>query len=116
MTKDNDLTREVKRSIAAVTRAFNGLRNQLKSRRLQTKTKLTLYKTLILPVALYGHEPWTLKKIDRRAFEAFERKVLRTITGGQLDNGIWRRRINHELYQVYRGMDIVKRIKHGILR
>lgn len=116
LTCDNDVTREVKRRIAAANRAFYGLRNQLRSRSLQTKTKFALYKTLILPVALYGHETWTLKEADRRAFGVFERKVLRTILGGKLENGIWRRRMNHELYQVYNGKDIVKLITYGRLR
>lgn len=46
----------------------------------------------------------------------FERKVLRTILGGKQENGIWRRRMNHELYQVYKGLDIIKLIQHGRLR
>ena len=29
---------------------------------------------------------------------------------------MWRRRMNHELYQVYKDADIVKRIKHGRLQ
>ena len=52
VTCDDDVTREVKRRIAAASRAFYGLRSQLKSRSLQTKTKFALYKALILPVAL----------------------------------------------------------------
>jgi sorting nexin-29 len=116
VTCDNDVSREVKRRIAAANRAFYGLRNQLRSRNLQTSTKFALYKTLILPVALYGHEAWTLKEVDRKAFGVFERKVLRTILGGKLENGVWRRRMNHELYQVYRGVNIIKRIKHGRLQ
>ena len=116
VTCDNDVTREVKRRIAAASRAFYGLRSQLKSRSLQTRTKFALYKALILPVALYGHESWAMKEADRRALGVFELKVLRTILGGKLENGIWRRRMNHELYQVYNEVDIVKVIKHGRLR
>ena len=116
VTCDNDVSREVKRRIAAANRAFYGLRNQLRSRNLQTSTKFALYKTLILPVALYGHEAWTLKEADRRAFGVFERKVLRTILGGKQENGVWRRRMNHELYQVYEDANIVNRIKYGRLQ
>ena len=116
VTCDNDVSREVKRRIAAANRAFYGLRNQLRSRNLQTSTKFALYKTLILPVALYGHEAWTLKEADRRAFGVFERKVLRTILGGKQENGVWRRRMNHELYQVYKDANIVNRIKYGRLQ
>ena len=67
-------------------------------------------------MALYGHEAWTLKEADRRAFGVFERKVLRTILGGKQENGVWRRRMNHELYQVYKDANIVNRIKYGRLQ
>ena len=108
VTCDNDMSREVKRRVAVPNRAFYGLRNQLRSRSLQTRTKLALYRTLILPVALYGHEAWTLKEADRRVLGVLERKVLRSILGGKLEDGVWRRRMNHELYQVYKHADIVK--------
>ena len=56
VTCDNEVSREIKRQIAAANRAFYGLRNQLRSRSLQTRTKLALYKTLILPEAMkHGH-------------------------------------------------------------
>ena len=116
VTCDNDMSREVKQRVAAANRAFYGLRNQLRSRSLQTRTKLALYRTLILPVALYGHEAWTLKEADRRVLGVFERKVLRSILGGKLEDGVWRRRMNHELYQVYKHADIVKVIQRGRLQ
>ncbi|XP_055634001.1 uncharacterized protein LOC129774310 [Toxorhynchites rutilus septentrionalis] len=52
------------------------------------------------PGGLYGHEAWTLKEADRRVLGVFERKVLRSILGGKLEDGVWRRRMNHELYQI----------------
>ena len=76
VTCDNDVRREVKRRIAAANRAFYGLRSQLRSRSLHVRSKLALYKTLILPVALYAHEAWTSRKSDRRALGVFERKIL----------------------------------------
>ena len=116
VTCDNDMSREVKRRVAAASRAFYGLRNQLRSRSLPTRTKLALYRTLILPVALYGHETWTLKEADRRVLGVFERKILRSILGGKLEDGVWRRRMNHELYQVYKHADIGKVIQRGRLQ
>ena len=86
VTCDNEVSREIKRPVAAANRAFYGLRNQLRSRSLQIRTKLALYKTRILPVALYGHESWTLKEADRRALGVFERRILRSTLGGKLEN------------------------------
>ena len=44
-------------------------------------TKLILYKTLILPVLLYGAEAWTLLSTDAATLRVFERKILRKIYG-----------------------------------
>ena len=66
---------------------------------MRRRTKLTLYKTLIRPVVLYGIETTTLLAEDLNALGVFERKVLRTIYGGvQTDDGEWPRRMNHELH------------------
>ncbi|XP_038116615.1 uncharacterized protein LOC119768902 [Culex quinquefasciatus] len=116
VTCDNDVSCEVKRRISAANRAFYGLRSQLRSRSLRTPTKITLYRTLILPVALYGHESWTLKEADQRALGVFERRILRTIFGGKQVGDRWRRRMNFELYQDYKHADIVKVIKHDRLK
>lgn len=45
-------------------RCFYGLKNRLKTKLISVKTKLSLYKTLIRPVALYGSECWTLNKSE----------------------------------------------------
>ncbi|XP_038121252.1 uncharacterized protein LOC119770429 [Culex quinquefasciatus] len=68
------------------------------------------------PVALYGHESWTLKEADQRALGVFERRILRTIFGGKQVGDRWRRRMNFELYQDYKHADIVKVIKHDRLK
>ena len=113
VTCDNDASQEVERRVVATNRTFYGMRSELKSGNLQTRTKLALYKSLILPVALFGHEAWTLMETDYRVLGVFERRILRSILGGKMENGDWRRRMNHELYQVYRHADIGRLMKHG---
>ena len=109
VTADNDTSREIRRRIMAGNRAYFGLRRTLRSNRVRRQTKLTIYKTLIRPVVLYGHEIWTLLMEDQRALGVFERKVLRTIYGGvQMEDGSWRRRINHELHRLL-GSEAAKR-------
>ena len=66
MTCDNDVSRKVKRRVAAANKTFYGMRSQPKFRNLQTRTKLALYISLIIPVVLYGHEAGTLKEMDYR--------------------------------------------------
>jgi hypothetical protein len=52
---------------------------------------------LIRSVLLYGSETWMLTKREENQLLVFERKVLRTICGPKIENGVYRRRYNHEL-------------------
>ncbi|XP_058836721.1 uncharacterized protein LOC131693148 [Topomyia yanbarensis] len=117
VTADNDTSREIRRRIVAGNRAYFGLRKTLRSNRIRRRTKLTIYKTLIRPVVLYGHKTWTMLMEDQRALGVFERKVLRTIYGGvQMEDGTWRRRMNHELHQLLGEPPICHTAKIGRLR
>ena len=44
----------------------------LKSRDITLLTKVCLVKDMVLPVAMYGCESWTVKKAERRRIDAFE--------------------------------------------
>ena len=59
-----------------------------------------LYKTLILPVLLYGAEAWTLLSTDIVALRVFERKVLRKIF-----SPVW---VGHD--ELHNDMDVLQRI------
>ncbi|EDS45411.1 conserved hypothetical protein [Culex quinquefasciatus] len=78
--------------------------------------KCSIYKSLIRPVVLYGHETWTMLEEDIRALSVFERRVLRTIFGGVYENDGWRRGMNHELAQLYNEPSIRKVAKAGRLQ
>ncbi|XP_055610109.1 uncharacterized protein LOC129757033 [Uranotaenia lowii] len=116
VTADNDTSREIRRRIISGSRAYYGLHKQLRSRRLGPRTKCNLYTTLIRPVVLYGHETWILLEEDLRTLGVFERRVLRTIFGGVQENGMWRRRMNHELARLYGEPSIQKVVKAGRIR
>jgi endonuclease/exonuclease/phosphatase family metal-dependent hydrolase len=116
VTADNDTSREIRRRIVSGSRAYYGLHKQLRSNRLSLRTKYTMYKTLIRPVVLYGHETWTMLEEDLRALGVFERRVLRTIYGGVQEDGVWRRRMNHELVQLTGEPSIEKVVKAGRIR
>jgi hypothetical protein len=49
------------------------------------KMKITIYKTIILPVALYGHETWSLTLRQEHRWRVFENRVLRAIFGRKRD-------------------------------
>jgi hypothetical protein len=43
--------------------------------------KIRIYKTIILPVVLYGCETWSLTLREERRLRVFENRVLRRIFG-----------------------------------
>jgi hypothetical protein len=61
------------------------------------QTKFTIHKTLIRPVLLYGSETRVLTRREENQLLVLESKVLRTICGPKIGNGVYRRRYNHEL-------------------
>ncbi|GFW43096.1 uncharacterized protein TNCV_1474911 [Trichonephila clavipes] len=89
---------------------------QLRSKFISGKTKLRLYKTLILPVLLYASETRTLNLETIRALETFERKALRTIFGPIKDQGCWRTIYNLELYRLYKEPQVTQVIRSNRLR
>ena len=50
-----------------------------KCSRLSFKTKLRLYRTLVIPILLYGCESWTLNADTAKRIEAFEMKGYRRL-------------------------------------
>ncbi|KAJ4435878.1 hypothetical protein ANN_18498 [Periplaneta americana] len=77
-----------------------------------------IYKTVILPVLLYGCETWTLTLREEHRFRVFENKVLRKIFGAKRDEvtGEWRKLHNTELHALYSSPDIIRNIKSRRLR
>jgi hypothetical protein len=58
-----------------------------------------MYRTIILPVVLYGCETWSLTLREERGLRAFENRVLRRIFGPKRDEVTeeWRKLHNEEL-------------------
>ena len=72
--------------------------NLLSSRLLSKNLKIKIYRTIILPVVLYGCETWSLTLREERKLRLFENMVLR-IFGRRRDEvtAEWRRLHNEEL-------------------
>jgi hypothetical protein len=51
-----------------------------------------MYRTITLPVVLYGREIWSLTLREKRRLRVFENRVLRRILGPKRDEvtGEWR--------------------------
>ncbi|GFS48252.1 reverse transcriptase domain-containing protein [Trichonephila clavipes] len=95
---------------------INGHSFERKQIYISGKTKLRLYKTLILPVLLYACETWTLNLDTIRALETFERKAPRTIFGPVKDQGCWRTTYNFELCRLYKEPPVTQIIRSNRLR
>ena len=57
------------------------MQNLLSSGLLSKNTKIKIYRTIILPVVLYGFETWSLTLREERRPRVFEKRVLRRIFG-----------------------------------
>ena len=111
INNNNNVSMEIRRRLTLANKCCFGLSRQLSSKALSRRTKLRLYKSLILPVLLYGAETWTMTAADEKSLASFERKILRRIFGPLCVDGVYRRRMNFELYEIFDDMDVVKRIK-----
>jgi hypothetical protein len=82
------------------------------------KLKVKIYKTIILPVVLYGCETWSLTLREDHRLRVFENRVLRRIFGRKRVEvtGEWRKLHNGELHNLYSSADIVRQIKSRRMR
>jgi hypothetical protein len=70
--------------------------------------KIKIYKTVILPVVLYGCETWALTLGKEHRLKVFENRGLRKIFGPKREeDGSWRKLHNDELYSLYSSPNIV---------
>ena len=79
------------------------MQNLLSSSLLSKKLKIKIYRTIILPVVLYGCETWSLTLREKRRLRVFENRVLRKVFGPKRNEvtGEWRKLYNEELIHLY---------------
>ena len=64
---------------------YHSVQNLLSSSLLSNSLKIKIYRTVILPVVLYGCETWSLTLREEHRLRVLENRVLRRIFGPKRD-------------------------------
>jgi len=64
---------------------YHAVQNLLSASSLTEIVKIKIYRTIILPVVLYGCETWSLTLKEERRLSVYENRVLRRIFGTKSD-------------------------------
>ena len=83
LTNESSIQEEIKCRLKAGNLCYYPVQTLLSSKLLSKNLKIKIYKTIILPVVLYGCETWypTLKEECR--LRVFENRILRRIFGSK---------------------------------
>jgi hypothetical protein len=97
---------------------YHSFQNLLSFRLLSKNLKIRIYKTIILPVVLYGSGTLSLTLRDKHRLRMFENRVLRRIFGPKRNEvtGEWRKLDNEELRDLYSSPIIIRIIKSRRMR
>ena len=85
LTNQNSVQEEIKSRLKGGNACYYSVQNLLSSSLLSKKLKIKIYRTIILPVVLYGFETWSLALREERRLRMFENRVLRRVFGPKRD-------------------------------
>jgi len=73
LTYQNSIPEEIKSRLRSGNACYHSVQNLLSSRLLSKYLKITIYRTINLPVVLYGCETWSLTLREERKLRVFGR-------------------------------------------
>jgi hypothetical protein len=117
LTNQNSIHAEIKSRFQSGNACYHSVQNLLSSSLLSKNVRIKIYRTIILPVVLFGCESWSLTLSEECRLSVFENRVLR-IFGPKRDEvtGEWRGLRNKELYALHSSPNIIRVIKSKRLR
>jgi hypothetical protein len=77
---------EIKSKINSGNACYHSVQSLLSSRLLSRNVKVKIYKTIILPIVLYGCETSSFILREENRLRVFENRVLRRIFGPKRDD------------------------------
>jgi hypothetical protein len=118
LTDQNSIHEEIRSRLNSGNACYHAVQNLFSSRLLSKNVKIKIYKTIILPVVLYGCETLSLKLREEHRLRMFENRMLRRIFGPKRDEltGDWRKLHKEELHGLYSSPSIVRVIKARRMR
>jgi len=98
LTNQNSIQEEIKSRLKSGNSCYHSVQNLLSSSLLFKNLKIKIYRTIILPVVLYGCETWSLTLREEHRLRVFENRVLMRIFGPKRDEVTedWRKLHNEE--------------------
>jgi hypothetical protein len=84
----NSIHEEIKSRLKSGNACYHSVQNLLSSRLLSKNTKITVYRTITLPVVFYGCETWSLTLREEQRLRVFENRVPMSIFGPKRDKAM----------------------------
>ena len=93
LTNQNSIQAEIKSRLKSGNACYRSVQNLLSSSLLSKNLWIKIYRTIILPVVLYGYETWSLTLMEEHRLRVYKSRVLRRVFGPERDEvtGEWRK-------------------------
>jgi hypothetical protein len=113
VTSENCLHEEIKSNLSSGNTCYRSFHSLLSSQRLGKNLKFKTFKTILLPVVLYGCETWSPAVNEVRRLRVLENEVLRRIFRPEGEEVVkdWRRLHNEVLHNFYTSSDTIRVVR-----